>query len=71
MSLFGKTARREIEFKGESAKGTYYFDDKAGRLARMDNKVLSKGSMSISAGGQEMQLEADQENSLKAKVVSK
>jgi hypothetical protein len=61
----------KVDFKAESAKGTYWFDNGAGRLARMTRKLNSKGTLTVSAGGQELQLEADQEQSQEAKSMDK
>jgi hypothetical protein len=61
----------KVEFKGEPIKGTYWFDNEAGRLARLTRKFAAKGTMTASVGGQELPLEAENEMDLQVKLVDK
>lgn len=57
--------------KFDQFKGTYWFDAEAGKLAQMETGFTGKGSMTVSAMGQEIEIEIDQEQSTKGKVLEK
>jgi len=50
----------KADFKSTDMKGTYYFDPAAGRLVKNEVKMRFAGSMTMSAAGNEMQMEMDQ-----------
>jgi hypothetical protein len=61
----------KVELHADSAAGTYYFDNQAGRLVRLERKLVSHGTMAVAFAGQQVQLELEQEQSLKVRAVNK
>jgi hypothetical protein len=59
------------DMKFDKSQGTYYFDAEAGRLAQMENKVKGKGNLSMSFMGQDLDLEAEVDQTVKARVTDK
>jgi hypothetical protein len=58
-------------FKAESAKGTIIFDPKTGRLVKQDMKIHMKGPMTIKAGGMEITMDMDQDQSTTVRLLDK
>jgi hypothetical protein len=59
------------ELKSEQFMGTLYFDSAAGRLARSELNTKIKGSLTMSTGGQEVQMELNQATVSKTRVSDK
>jgi len=55
----------------DGAKGSVLFDAARGRLVQMDGRFTGKGTLSVSAMGQDFDLELELEQSLKARAVEK
>jgi hypothetical protein len=56
--------------KAEDAKGTMYFDAAAGRLVQSETKMRLKGSLTVSASGQKMTMDLDQEQTSKIRITT-
>jgi hypothetical protein len=59
------------DLKVEGAKGTIYFDAAAGRLVRSEATIPSKGIMTFSFGGRDTDMELDQKQTIKNRVLDK
>jgi hypothetical protein len=56
------------ELKAENAKGIIWFDTTAGRLVDSEMKMHLKGTLTISANGQDYPMELDQEQTVRVRM---
>src|SRR5205807_2206316 len=59
------------DFKTPSAKGTYYFDATNGKLIQVERKYSMKGTITMSAMGQELNMEMEMEQTSKTRLLDK
>src|SRR5262249_11337834 len=59
------------EFKTPTAKGTYYFDTDAGKLAQVERQYSMKGTLTMSAVGQEIEMEIEMNQTSKVRLLDK
>jgi hypothetical protein len=59
------------EFKIPTAKGTYYFDAAAGKLAQVERKYTMKGTLTLSAAGQQFAMEMEMDQTSKVSLLDK
>lgn len=57
--------------KFQDAKATYYFDAQAGRLVQVESRFGGKGKLTVSAMGQEVEVDVDMEQSTQGKVLDR
>ncbi len=58
------------DLKADNAKGTIYFDAAKGRLAESEMKMKLKGSLTISAMGNELTMDMEQDQTVKITVTT-
>jgi hypothetical protein len=59
------------EFKTPTAKGTYYFDAHAGKLFQVERKYTMKGTLTLAAAGQEIEMEMEMAQTSKVRLLDK
>jgi hypothetical protein len=59
------------EFRTPTASGTYYFDAEAGKLVQVERKYNMKGTLTMSAAGQEIEMEMEMDQTSKVRLLDK
>lgn len=59
------------DFKAPTAKGTYYFDAGNGKLVQLERNHQMKGTITLSALGQEMEMEMEMDQSSKVRLLDR
>jgi hypothetical protein len=59
------------DFKTPTAKGTYYFDADAGKLAQVERKYNMKGTLTMSVAGQDVEMEMEMDQISKVRLLDK
>jgi hypothetical protein len=59
------------DFKATTAKGTYFFDSENGKLVQLDRQYIMKGTITMSALGQELEMEMEMDQTSKIRLLDK